>query len=96
MNIKKTLSALMVGAMVLSAAPVLPASASFVSTAYAAKGGAKMSIPKSAPAPKAPQCYNGDSGKFEAIGTVTAISGVKVVCEKTSDGKNAQWMGVKK
>ena len=37
MNIKKTLSALMVGAMVLSAAPVLPASASFVSTAYAAK-----------------------------------------------------------
>ena len=54
MNIKKTLSALMVGAMVLSAAPVLPASASFVSTAYAAKGGAKMSIPKSAPAPKAP------------------------------------------
>lgn len=49
-----------------------------------------------APAPKAPQCYNGDSGKFEAVGTVTAISGVKVVCEKTSDGKNAQWMGVKK
>lgn len=46
MNIKKTLSALMVGAMVLSAAPVLPASASFVSTAYAAKGGAKMSIPE--------------------------------------------------
>lgn len=50
-----------------------------------------------APAPKAaPQCYNGDSGKFEAIGTVTMISGVKVVCEKTSDGKSAQWMGVKK
>ncbi|MFH1658091.1 MAG: hypothetical protein ABIG35_02150 [Pseudomonadota bacterium] len=50
-----------------------------------------------APAPKAaPQCYNGDSGKFEAIGTVTTISGVKVVCEKTSDGKSAQWMGVKK
>lgn len=50
-----------------------------------------------APAPKAaPQCYNGDSGKFEAIGTVTTISGVKVVCEKTSDGKNAQWMGAKK
>jgi hypothetical protein len=49
-----------------------------------------------AAAPKAPQCYNGDSGKFEAVGTVAAISGVKVVCEKTSDGKNAQWMGVKK
>ncbi len=50
-----------------------------------------------APAPKpAPQCYNGDSGKFEAVGTMTTISGVKVACEKTSDGKNAQWMGVKK
>jgi hypothetical protein len=49
-----------------------------------------------APAPKAPECYNGDSGKFEAIATVTTISGVKVVCEKTSDGKNAQWMGAKK
>jgi hypothetical protein len=49
-----------------------------------------------APAPKAPECYNGDSGKFEALGTVATISGVKVVCEKTSDGKNAQWMGVKK
>ena len=50
-----------------------------------------------APAPKpAPQCYNGDSGKFEAVGTVATISGVKVACEKTSDGKNAQWMGAKK
>lgn len=48
-----------------------------------------------APAAKAPQCYNGDSGKFEAVGTMSSISGVKVVCEKTSDGKNAQWMGVK-
>lgn len=48
------------------------------------------------PAPKAPECYNGDAGKFEAVGTVSSISGVKVVCEKTSDGKNAQWMGVKK
>jgi len=50
----------------------------------------------SAPAPKAPECYNGDSGKFEPVGTMAAISGVKVVCEKTSDGKGAQWMGVKK
>lgn len=51
-----------------------------------------------APAPvvKVPQCYNGDAGKFEPVGTMAAISGVKVVCEKTSDGKNAQWMGVKK
>lgn len=58
---------------------------------------AAAAAPAPAPAPKAaPQCYNGDSGKFEAIGTVTMISGVKVVCEKTSDGKSAQWMGVKK
>jgi hypothetical protein len=48
------------------------------------------------PAPTAPECYNGDSGKFEALGTVASISGVKVVCEKTSDGKNASWVGVKK
>ena len=54
MNIKKTMAAFMVGAMVLSAAPVIPAAPSFLNTAYAAKGGAKMSIPKSAPAPKAP------------------------------------------
>lgn len=49
-----------------------------------------------APAPKEPECYNGDAGKFEAVGTVSAISGIKVVCEKTADGKNAQWMGIKK
>jgi hypothetical protein len=49
-----------------------------------------------APVVKVPQCYNGDAGKFEPVGTMAAISGVKVVCEKTSDGKNAQWMGVKK
>ena len=70
MNIKKTLSALMVGAMVLSAAPVLPASASFVSTAYAAKGGAKMSIPKSAPAPKAPA-----AGATNNANTSKSVSG---------------------
>lgn len=49
-----------------------------------------------APAAKAPECYNGDSGKFEVLGTVAAISGIKVVCEKTSDGKSASWVGVKK
>ena len=69
-KIKKTLSALMVGAMVLSAAPVLPASASFVSTAYAAKGGAKMSIPKSAPAPKAPA-----AGATNNANTSKSVSG---------------------
>ena len=49
-----------------------------------------------APAPKAPQCWNGDASKFEDVGTKASISGVTVVCEKTTDGKNAQWMGVKK
>lgn len=49
----------------------------------------------SAPA-KAPQCWNGDAARFENVGVQTKISGVTVVCEKTTDGKNAQWMGVKK
>ena len=62
----------------------------------AAPAPAAAAAPAAAPAPKAPECYNGDAGKFEAVGTVTTISGVKVVCEKTTDGKNAQWMGVKK
>lgn len=48
-----------------------------------------------APAAKAPQCWNGDAGQFMAVGSKTTISGVAVVCEKTSDGKNAQWMGAK-
>jgi hypothetical protein len=65
-----------------------PAAAPVPATATAA--------PAPAPAPKAPECYNGDSGKFEALGAEAAISGVKVVCEKTSDGKNASWVGVKK
>ncbi len=49
--------------------------------------------PAAAATPKAPQCWNGDSGKFEAVGTKTRISGVEVACKPTSDGKNAQWMG---
>lgn len=48
------------------------------------------------PAAPAPQCWNGDAGAFQALGTKTNISGVEVVCEKTADGKNAQWMGAKK
>lgn len=52
------------------------------------------SAPAPAPAP-APQCWNGDAGKFEAVGTKATISGVAVTCEKTADGKNAQWMGKK-
>ncbi len=50
------------------------------------------------PAPaakKAPQCWNGDAGKFENVGTKTKISGVAVECKLTSDGKAAQWMGTK-
>jgi len=51
--------------------------------------------PAAAPAAKAPECWNGDAGKFESVGTTASISGVQVTCEKTSDGKNAQWMGKK-
>jgi hypothetical protein len=50
-------------------------------------------VPAAAAAPKAPQCWNGDAGKFEALGVKTKSSGVEVVCKPTSDGKNAQWMG---
>lgn len=47
------------------------------------------------PAAPAPQCWNGDAGQFMAVGTQAEISGVKVSCEKTADGKSAQWMGKK-
>lgn len=40
----------------------------------------------------APQCYNGDDGKFYKVGEKASISGVAVVCEATADKKNAQWM----
>jgi FlaG/FlaF family flagellin (archaellin) len=46
-------------------------------------------------AAKAPQCYNGDASKFVDVGTAASISGVNVTCEKTADGKGAQWMGKK-
>lgn len=46
-------------------------------------------------AAKMPQCYNGDAGKFVDVGTAANISGVNVTCEKTADGKGAQWMGKK-
>ena len=51
--------------------------------------------PAAAAAPKAPQCYNGDAGAFVDVGTKASISGVAVTCEKTADGKSAQWMGKK-
>lgn len=46
-----------------------------------------------APAAKVPQCYSGDHGKFFSVGDKAEISGVAVVCQATSDGKNGQWMG---
>lgn len=68
MNLKKTMAAFMVGAMVLSAAPVLPAAPSFMNTAYAAKGGAKMSVPKSAPAaPKAPAASTNNASQSKSV-----------------------------
>ena len=56
----------------------------------------KPAAPGSAVVAPAPQCWNGDAAKFEDVGIKASISGVSVVCEKTSDGKSAQWMGVKK
>lgn len=44
---------------------------------------------------KAPQCYNGDAGKFTEVGSTASISGVAVTCQLTADGKGAQWMGKK-
>ena len=66
------------------AAPAKPAAAALAPAAVAA-----------ASAAKAPQCWNGDTGAFMDLGTHATISGVEVVCLKTSDGKNAQWMGAK-
>ena len=54
-------------------------------TACATQSPAPAPAAATAPAPAAkaaPQCYNGDSGKFEPVGTMTSISGVKVTCEK--------------
>ena len=80
--------------LLITAALALTLSACATQTTPPAPAPAAAAAP--APAPKAPQCYNGDSGKFDDVGTMTTISGVKVTCEKTSDGKNAQWMGAKK
>ncbi|MCK6413472.1 MAG: hypothetical protein L6Q55_13780 [Azonexus sp.] len=53
----------------------------------------QSAAPASSSAAKAPQCWNGDLGAFQAVGTQATISGVTVSCKTTSDGKNAQWMG---
>ena len=84
--------------LIIAAALALTLTACATQTTPPAAAPAPAAAAPAAPAPvvKVPQCYNGDAGKFESVGTMAAISGVKVVCEKTSDGKNAQWMGVKK
>lgn len=82
--------------IVLIAASLLALSA--CATQEAAKPAATPAPATStaAPAAKAPQCYSGDHGKFFNVGEKATISGVNVTCEKTSDGKNGQWMGAKK
>lgn len=64
-------------------------------SACAGQPGHVTSPPPVAAAPKAPQCWNGDAGKFMDVGSQASISAVSVSCEKTSDGKGAQWMGKK-
>lgn len=52
--------------------------------------------PAAAPAAKqAPQCWNGDLGKFQDVGTRATLSGVAVECKPTSDGKSASWDSAK-
>lgn len=96
MNFKKTMAAFMVGAMVLSAAPVLPEAPAFlnpVNTAYAAKGGAKMSVPKAAPAaPKAPAASTGSTSQSKSVsgnGSSYAPSKDAKSLEKNAPASNA-------
>lgn len=46
-------------------------------------------------ATQAPQCYNGDDGRFYKVGERATISGVALICEATADKKNAQWISAK-
>lgn len=85
MRIPSTLSIL----AALSAVTLLSACAS--QTAAPAKPAAAPAA--AAPAAKAPQCWNGDLGVFQDIGTKATIAGVAVECKATADGKSAQWMG---
>lgn len=81
--------------LIISAAALgLSACASQTPAPAAVTPAAAPAAAAAAPAP-APQCWNGDAGAFMAVGTQAEISGVKVTCEKTADGKNAQWMGKK-
>lgn len=80
----RTLSAL----AALSALVLLSACAT--QTAAPAKPAA---APAAAAAAKAPQCWNGDVGAFQDIGTKATIAGVAVECKPSADGKAAQWLG---
>ena len=76
------------------AAPILLLAAACSST----PASSPVAATKPAAAPvvaKGPQCYNGDSGSFDAVGTKTSVAGVKVECKLTSDGKSATWHGAK-
>lgn len=74
---------------------LIAAVAALVLSACASQEPVKKAEAPAVPAAKAPQCWSGDHGRFFDVGAKTAISGVEVSCEKTSDGKNAQWMGKK-
>lgn len=78
--------------LAIAAATAITACAS---TTPAPEKSAAAPVPVPAPAKPLPQCYSGDHGKFFNAGDKANVSGVEVVCEKTSDGKSAQWMGVK-
>lgn len=71
--------------IVVAAAALLSACASQSTAPQAAAPAAK----------KAPQCWNGDLGKFQDVGSKTTIAGVAVECKLTSDGKSASWVGGK-
>lgn len=51
---------------------------------------AKADVPAAAP-----QCYNGDDGKFYPAGNTAQIAGVNVICKASGDGKSATWHGAK-
>lgn len=85
----------------LLATPIILLAAACSSTPVSAPTPQPVAAPKPAvvtpavaatpAAVKAPQCYNGDTGKFDALGTKATLSGVKVECKPTSDGKSATW-----
>lgn len=56
---------------------------------------ASSPVPAPAAEKKAPQCWNGDLGKFQDVGTKATVSGVAVECKPTTDGKSASWVGGK-